>query len=166
MILELGKKNNNNQKLSELSNWKQCMLRGIARVHLHLRQVCSSVPSENCTWDERSLKQSFTLRLTQHTDWKPTLCMKRSAKPFGHRLRLALILCGKKNKKKKPSFQAVYQKSWHLNIFNIMAGLQKQAASTIFSSVLFRLMWKLHKCEAVACYTTAALFVWGEQVGV
>lgn len=75
------------------------MLRGIARVHLHLRQVCSSVPSENCTWDERSLKQSFTLRLTQHTDWKPTLCMKRSAKPFGHRLRLALILCKKIKKK-------------------------------------------------------------------
>lgn len=43
-----------------------------------------------------------------------------------------------------------------LAVFNMMAGLQKQAASTFFFFSL-RLIWKLHRCGTVACYVTMAL---------
>lgn len=43
-----------------------------------------------------------------------------------------------------------------LAVFNMMAGLQKQAASTFFFFFL-RLIWKLHRCGTVARYVTMAL---------
>lgn len=66
--------------------------------------VCSSVPSENCTWDARSLKQSLTQKHRLITN-------VRSAKTFSH----SLNLCKKKKKQKmKPRSRLLYEKSWHL----------------------------------------------------
>lgn len=48
---------------------------GERAVQFHVKKT-----TKNCTWDERSLEQTFTMR-------KQMLCMKKSHKTFGHKSR-------------------------------------------------------------------------------